>query len=57
MKAKTWIKPKLIVLFKGRPEEAVLQFCKRTGITGQGVANCGTGQYQTPCQNSNPNPS
>jgi hypothetical protein len=34
MKAKRWTKPKLVVLCKGRPEEAVLEVCKWQGITG-----------------------
>ena len=28
MKKKVWEKPRLIVLFRGRPEESVLQACK-----------------------------
>ena len=28
MKKKIWEKPKLVVLFRGKPEEAVLQGCK-----------------------------
>jgi hypothetical protein len=31
MPKKKWMKPKLIVLIKGRPEEAVLQQCKGDG--------------------------
>jgi hypothetical protein len=31
---KVWEKPKLIVLYRGRPEESVLQACKGdTGLT------------------------
>ncbi len=40
MKSKVWTKPKLIVLFKGRSEEAVLQVCKTSGRTGPNVNNC-----------------
>jgi hypothetical protein len=29
---KTWEKPKLIVLVRGRPEEALTLYCKGTGI-------------------------
>ena len=36
---KVWCKPKLIVLYRGRPEEAVLTFCKDSG--GQTSANSG----------------
>ena len=28
MKPKKWKKPKLVVLYRGQPEEAVLQICK-----------------------------
>ncbi len=31
---KKWEKPKLIVLVKGRPEEAVLLLCKTNGQSG-----------------------
>lgn len=31
---KKWVKPKLIVLVRGRPEEGVLYTCKRDGLTG-----------------------
>ena len=39
MKSKVWTKPKLIVLFKGRSEEAVLQVCKTSGRTGRSGGN------------------
>jgi len=33
MKKKLWNKPKLLVLMRGKPEEAVLAFCKgRLGV-------------------------
>jgi hypothetical protein len=35
-----WIKPKLVVLVKGRPEEAVLTICKYTRQTGPSRTNC-----------------
>ena len=33
---KVWQKPKLIILYRGRPEESVLQACK---IAGSGAAS------------------
>jgi len=30
-KKKKWVKPKLIILTRGKPEEAVLAICKRDG--------------------------
>ena len=29
---KTWVKPKLISLYRGRPEEAVLGMCKEVAL-------------------------
>jgi hypothetical protein len=41
MKIKKWEKPKLIVLERGRPEEAVLGTCKSNpGGNGPGGGNC-----------------
>ena len=34
MKKKTWEKPNLIILSRGRPEEAVLQACKARTLRG-----------------------
>lgn len=44
MSKKKWEKPKLIVLVKGRPEEAILAGCKGGDFTGaaQVVAQCVT---------------
>ncbi len=39
MKTKRWMKPKLVVLFRGRAEEAVLQICKSGSISGQNYTN------------------
>jgi len=40
-KKKKWETPKLICLYRGRPEEAVLQGCKTKGITGaNGNTHC-----------------
>jgi len=36
---KKWETPKLICLYRGRPEEAVLQACKCNGVTGPGLTN------------------
>ena len=47
MKTKVWTKPKLIVLFKGRSEEAILALCKGTGRTGPNINTCRI--YGTPC--------
>jgi hypothetical protein len=51
MEKKIWKKPKLIVLFRGRPEEAVLQVCKSTQSTGPGsnLCNLGGGGGYNPC--------
>jgi len=47
MKKKTWIIPKLPVLVRSRPEEAVLPVCKvsAAGVTGPSTdsQNCGVG--------------
>ena len=45
MRKKRWQKPKLIVLVRGKPEEAVLQICKASpgpGSVGPDIAwsNC-----------------
>jgi len=37
---KKWEAPKLICLYRGRPEEAVLQTCKTGGSTGPVYKNC-----------------
>jgi hypothetical protein len=55
MKKKAWIKPKLIVLFKGRPEEAVLAGCK--GTSGNGPSGNTCAAYTNPCSTLNNNPS
>jgi hypothetical protein len=43
MEKKHWEKPKLIVLFRGRPEEAVLQVCKSDQSIGPGDNRCSLG--------------
>jgi len=40
-KNKKWETPKLICLYRGRPEEAVLRGCKRQSVMGAGKNNCG----------------
>ena len=44
---KTWSKPEMIVLVRGRPEEAVLMACKFEGssptTSGQGWVACSVG--------------
>ena len=40
MKMIKWEKPKLIVLARGRPEEAVLGTCKNATGTGPGGSGC-----------------
>lgn len=51
MKTKVWKKPKLVVLFRGRPEEAVLQACKSNQTVGPGTNTCnlGGGGGYSPC--------
>lgn len=39
MTKKAWKKPELIVLVRGRPEEAVLETCKSGSAGGPGNAN------------------
>jgi hypothetical protein len=51
MKNKRWTKPKLIVLFKGRAEEAILQICKSTTRGGQNANNC-VNAYNVTCSTS-----
>jgi hypothetical protein len=45
---KSWEKPKLIVLFRGRPEERVLQSCKNTDPQ----IRTDSGALLNACQNS-----
>ena len=45
MKKKAWEKPKLIVLVRGKPEEAILTFCK-----AEFVAHVGAGNYNNLCR-------
>jgi hypothetical protein len=52
MKTKRWTKPKLVVLFKGRPEEAVLQACKWQGVSGPQQNPCRHGSR--PCDTQTP---
>ncbi len=37
---KKWETPKLICLYRGRPEEAVLQVCKTPAIAGPAQPTC-----------------
>jgi len=37
---KKWIKPQLIVLGRGTPEERVLATCKFAALNGPGKVNC-----------------
>ena len=37
---KKWETPKLICLYRGGPEEAVLFYCKGAWGTGPGASNC-----------------
>ncbi len=43
MKKKKWKKPKLKILYRARPEEAVLVLCKETILAGAGAGNCNQG--------------
>jgi hypothetical protein len=52
-----WCKPELIVIVRGRPEEAVLGFCKDNGRNGGTTVEfygCQMGQPACPsqCRNS-----
>ncbi|MBA7661296.1 hypothetical protein ES703_69311 [subsurface metagenome] len=42
-KKKKWETPKLICLYRGRPEEAVLQYCKGTAGVGPDANKCKAG--------------
>ena len=44
MSGKKWITPKLVILYRGRPEEAVLQACKYS------AASTGPGNWNNRCQ-------
>jgi hypothetical protein len=39
MKKKTWSKPEMIVLVRGKPEEAVLTACKTFLVAGPGYTS------------------
>jgi len=44
MDKKEWEKPKLVVLYRGRPEEDVLMICKVVNSAGPGAgSNCNEG--------------
>lgn len=47
---RTWVKPELIVLVRGRPEEAVLAACKGDDFTHQAnqgnVGGCGISFFE-----------
>jgi len=40
MKKKVWEKPRLIVLFRGRPEESILDKCRISGEVGPYISGC-----------------
>ncbi len=40
MEKKKWEKPKLVVLVRGKPEEAVLATCKVNEITATAITVC-----------------
>jgi hypothetical protein len=52
---KAWSRPELIVIVRGRAEEAVLQICKSSGAVGSnsfnsdcaGIAGCGNSCEET----------
>jgi hypothetical protein len=52
MKTKVWTKPKLIVLFKGRAEEAILQICKASNRGGAYTNTCVVAVWGTSCSTS-----
>lgn len=49
---KRWTEPKLFVLTRGRPEEAVLEVCKNHDGSYSSATNgfCGWGTQAEPCQ-------
>ncbi len=48
---KKWVTPKLICLYKGRPEEAVLAACKAPpGTPGPNSGLCAGGEIPIPCK-------
>jgi hypothetical protein len=46
---KTWLRPELVVLVRGRPEEAVLAGCKIGGSSGPANHNKACRGKGTPC--------
>ena len=50
---KVWQKPKLIILYRGRPEESVLQACK---IAGSGAASGAVAVKVNDCSKNPCNP-
>ena len=44
-----WEKPKLLVLARNTPQEAVLAFCKTTGVIGPGKTGCKNAQGPDNC--------
>lgn len=54
MTKKVWKRPKLVVLYRERAEEDVLQACKDTGVTGRNANTCGQGYQVSACSNLSP---
>jgi hypothetical protein len=54
MPKKIWKRPKLVVLYRERPEEDVLQACKDIGVGGRNATTCGQGQYVNQCSTLSP---
>lgn len=52
MTKKTWQKPKLIILVRGRPEEMVLSACKTSTSSGA-AGSKNVGCTRAPCRNCN----
>lgn len=51
MRKKAWIPPKLVVLIRPRPEEAVLQVCKFVALDGPDADNCFLANVGVPGEN------
>jgi hypothetical protein len=47
---KEWTTPELVIMVRGRPEEAVLGFCKSCcGTIGPDYKNCDSGDISIQC--------
>jgi len=49
---KKWETPKLVCLYRGRPEESVLYYCKGTAAEGPSANKCKTGATECEVRNA-----